>query len=153
MKTQIIGTHIVDYSQSFEEMILAGSYDSRDEGLIANNFPIVGEGRVEFEDAVFHFDKFITPHKVIARIISFDQNNPWQPAKTENTLTYAAQKPDEQRKYPIVGLGSVAGVSGGRHVLCLCGNKTHRRLEGRLLGFEWIPFYRFLAVREKVIRS
>jgi hypothetical protein len=111
-------------------------------------FPIVGEGKVEFEDTLFHFDRDISSEDALAEIAKADPKNPWMPAKAENTLTYGAKNPEEQRKYPIVGLGSVAEVGGSSGVLFLREDGSRRRLYLGWFGHDWGSYFRFLAVRK-----
>jgi len=71
-----------------------------------------------------------------------------RPALYEELLGFAEKYPDEQRKYPIVALGSETDVGGDRRVAYLW-----RAGHGRSLGLNWIDgawggLYRFLAVRK-----
>ena len=47
-------------------------------------------------------------------ITADDRRNFGKPAKIEGLLAYGVKNPNEQRQYPIVGLGSFAGVLGLR---------------------------------------
>ena len=143
-----LGRHIVDYSLDLEAMIAAGNYDWRDDDITAKRFPIVGEGRVEFEDTIFHFDRDISSENAVKEIVGADTNNPWEPAKIENTLAYGAKNPEEQRKYPIIGLGSVGKVNGNRSVPYLYGGSSERGLHLGWWDDGWDSSYRFLAVRK-----
>ncbi|MEI6552967.1 MAG: hypothetical protein WCO09_00180, partial [bacterium] len=108
------GQHVVNYSLSLADMISAGNYDWKNENITSDRFPINGEGQVEFEDTIFHFDRSISSEDAVAQIIAADLENPWEPAKIENLLAYGAKNPEEQCKFPIVGLGSVGRVNGVR---------------------------------------
>ena len=64
-------------------------------------------------------------------------------------LDYGSRNPEEQRKYTIVGLGSVGGVDGGRRYvpyLDKVGSKRGLYLRG--WGDVWHSSCRFLAVRK-----
>ncbi|MEK7645318.1 MAG: hypothetical protein AAB391_03310 [Patescibacteria group bacterium] len=143
------GSHIVDYSQALEVMVAAGNYDWTNDGITPKCFPIVGEGKVEFEDALFHFDKDVSSAAAIAQICAADPANPWEPAKIENILAYGAKNPEEQRKFPIIALGSVAEVRGGRRVPYLGGDGSVRSLDLGWFDGGWGANDRFLAVRKK----
>ena len=71
-----------------------------------------------------------------------------EPAPIEALLAYAAKHPDEQRQYPIIGLGSVAGVGGDRYVPYLRRHGARRYLLLSWWDDGWHDFYRFLAVRK-----
>ncbi|MEI6553201.1 MAG: hypothetical protein WCO09_01410, partial [bacterium] len=77
-----------------------------------------------------------------------DLENPWEPAKIENLLAYGAKNPEEQRKFPIVGLGSVGEVGGYRYVPCLRRYVSRRDLGLGCWDGGWRDYYRFLAVRK-----
>lgn len=71
-----------------------------------------------------------------------------RPALYEELLGFAEKYPDEQRKYPIVALGSEAGVSGHRLVAYLWHGDDGRGLGLHWVGDVWDGRYRFLAVRK-----
>ncbi|MFA5942353.1 MAG: hypothetical protein WC798_01635 [Candidatus Paceibacterota bacterium] len=141
----------VDYGKSFEQMIAAGDYDWKNDDITAKRFPIEGEGIAEFEARYFHSNRNISSEDAVKEIESADAENPWMPAKIEHVLSHGATFPEEQRKFPIIGLGSVAGVVGSRSVPCLFGDGSERRLD---LGWwrsgcgVWGSRFRSLAVRK-----
>ena len=145
-----IVTYVVDCTLSLEEMIEAGKYDWVNSDITAKRFPIKSKGADEWEFKMFHFDRNISSENAIAGIQADDVANPWQPAGIEHLLTYGKNNPEEQRKYPIVGLGSVGGVDGLRFVPCLSGDGSGRGLGLGWWGGGWGAHYRFLAVRKKV---
>lgn len=148
-----LGNHVVNYSLSLEGMIAAGNYDWANDDITPKRFPLKGEGEVEFEDTVFHFDRDITSEEAVKLITAADSKNPWEPGKIENLLAYGAKNPEEQRKFPIIGLGSVCKVLGYRDVPFLYRSASEREL---FLGWwdgDWGAFCRFLAVRKKVSQA
>jgi hypothetical protein len=140
----------VDYSQSLEEMVAAGHYDWKNGNITAKRFPIVGKGVVKFESHYFHFDRNISSESAVKEIEGADTANPWSPAKAEHVLSHGKTFPDEQRKFPIIGLGSVAKVYGYRLVPVLDGDDSKRSLylNLHLWNADWHPAVRFLAVRK-----
>ena len=138
----------VDYSQTLEQMIAAGHYDWKNDNITAKKFPVVGNGIVQFEAKVFHFDRDTSSQDNVDAIKAADPANPWEPAKTEHLLAFGAKYPEEQRKYPIVALGSVAEVDGDRRVPYLYRFGAGRRLDLGWWGIGWGGFCRFLAVRK-----
>ncbi len=150
MNNQIIGTHIVDYDQTLEDMILAGKYDWRNRILTADHFLVNGKGQVEFEHTIFHFDEEMSSRDARVQIMATERENPWLPARTENLLMYGAKNPDEQRKYPIVALGSVGLVYGRLQSPCLDIHDQKRNLDLLHINPVLDSLKRFLAVREVV---
>jgi hypothetical protein len=138
----------VDYSMSLNKMISAGNYDWKNDDITVARFPVKGEGKVQFEAKLFHFNRNISSEAAVTHIKDADPQNPWEPAKTEHTLAFGAKYPQLQREYPIVGLGSVAGVRFGRGVLLLGGVGSDRDLGLSRWGGVWSGHFRFLAVRK-----
>lgn len=138
----------VDYGQTLEQMIAAGRYDWKNDDITAKRFPVEGKGIVEFEGRYFHFNRNISSENAVGGIELADTVNPWSPAKIEHVLSHGATFPEEQRKFPIVGLGSVAWVYGDRSVPGLYGVDSGRRLSLGWWSGDWRPICRFLAVRK-----
>lgn len=70
-----------------------------------------------------------------------------RPALPEELLAFAKKYPDEQRKFPIVALGSETRVGGDRRVASLEDGDS-RRLDLTRISGHWFGVCRFLAVRE-----
>jgi len=134
----------VDYSQSLEQMIVAGNYDWKNDNITAKKFPVVGNGVEQFEAKIFHFDRNISSEKAVEAIKAAD----WESGKIEHLLSFGAKFPEEQRKYTIIALGSVAEVRGRRDVPYLSRDGAGRGLGLHWWGYDWLGRYRFLAVRK-----
>lgn len=91
-----------------------------------------------------HMDRNASTDEVLAEM----DRNGLQPALYEELLGFAEKYPDEQRKYPIVALGSGTGVSGRRCVAYLWRDDDGRRLCLDWIASDWSDCYRFLAVRK-----
>ena len=140
---------LIDYDMSLEEMIAAGRYDSKNDNLNSKNYPVIGEGKVEFEWDLVHPNRDISTadaHKETAK--DSDPANPWMDAKTEHLLAFGAAYPEEQQKFPIVALGSVAGVDGVRRVPGLDKDGSERGLGLGWYENVWNAGCRFLRVRK-----
>ena len=90
-----------------------------------------------------HMDRDASTDEVLAEM----DRNGLRPALYEELLGFAEKYPDEQKKYPIVALGSEAYVDGDRRVAYLWDNDRGRLLGLPWLGRGWSGHYRFLAVR------
>lgn len=143
---------VIDYSQTLEQMILAGRYDWKNDNITADRFPVRDEGIVEYEYKLVHPNRSISSKDVIKETTSIDKENPWQVARIEHLLAYGAKNPEEQRKYPIVALGSVGEVGDDRGVPFLGEGGSRRLLSLRWFDFVWYSVCRFLAVR-KITRA
>jgi hypothetical protein len=136
----------IDYSLPLDDMIAAGKYDWKNNDITAKRFPVQGLGIVQFEARLFHFDREISSGKAIESITC---NASWEPAKIEHLLAFGATYPEEQRQYPIIALGSVAGVSGDRDVPDLDRLGAERDLDLGWWDGGWDGDDRFLAVRKQ----
>lgn len=141
-------TVAIDYAKTLQDMIAAGRFDWVNNDITRKRFPIKGTGVVEMETRVFHFDRYLSSEDAVAAIKADDKANPWEPAPIEALLAYAAKHPDEQRQYPIIGLGSVAKVGGRRFVLYLTRDGARRDLLLFWWGGDWLGDCRCLAVRK-----
>lgn len=133
----------IDYGQTLEQMIAAGRYDWKNDDISVKRFPLTGSGVVERKFKIFHFDRLISSDEAERLIIA----DGWQAAKIEHLLAFGAEKPDEQRKFLIVALGSVAGVGGDPFVPYLGGDAFGRGVGLDWRGAGWGAHCRFLAVR------
>lgn len=98
---------------------------------------------VDFE-YVHNMDKYASTNEVLAEM----DRKRLRPALYEELLGFAEKYPDEQRKYPIVALGSESCVRSGRSVACLWSVGDKRGLSLLWLGFGWLDHCRFLAVHK-----
>ena len=143
-----IATLTVDHAQSLSQMILGCACNWNKPDITAKKFPpVVGEGIVTYEWKLFHFNHDTFSDNAKTAIEEDDPANPWMPADIGCLLAFGKKHPEEQRKYPIVALGSVARVSLLRHVPCLRGDGACRWLSLRRWSGGWLGYFRFLAVR------
>ena len=91
-----------------------------------------------------HMDRDASTDEVLAEM----DRKGLRPALYEELLGFAEKYPDEQRKFPIVALGSEADVRGDRHVAFLWSGDDGRSLGLSWVGLGWYDRYRFLAVRK-----
>jgi hypothetical protein len=138
----------VDYGETYEQMVSVGTYDCRNNDINAKKFPIKGTGRARFQGKLFHFNRVIESPDAITQIEVADTENPWSAGKIEHLLAFGAKFPEEQRKYPIIGLSSVARVGGHRYVPVLWNYGAGRDLRLGWFDDRWGDYCRFLAVRQ-----
>lgn len=141
----------IDYNKSLEQMIFVGNYDSKSDRLTDKRFSIVGKGIVEYEFCYICPNRTVSSETATHLIKNECMENPWEPAKTEHLLAYGEVFPEEQRRFPIVALGS-GGVHDNRDVPYIYGNESKRYLNLICWNVVWDRIYRFLAVR-KVTRT
>ena len=134
----------VNYSLSLEEMVAAGRYDWKNNDITAKHFSVKGEGVVDVDIELVHFDRVMDSSDEVIR----ELNVGLRPAKIEELLAFGAKYPDVQRQFPIVALGSVWQHLDDRHVPFLWGYSDERYLYLDWFGDRWRGNFRFLAVRK-----
>jgi len=139
----------VNYARPLMEMIRAGKYDYVNSDIIAKHFPVKGKDILPVELELVHLNKYISSDDAIAEI----KQRGFRPAKIEELLAFGEKYPEEQRKYPIVTLGSVwQHWYGGRSVPYLYRHDGRRGLDLNCFEYVWNEDCRFLVVRESVCR-
>lgn len=91
-----------------------------------------------------HLDRDASTDEVLAEM----DRRGLRPALYEELLGFAEKYPDEQRKYPIVALGSETRVHGYRYVAYLWIDDDGRSLHLNWVDLDWYGDCRFLAVRK-----
>lgn len=135
----------VNYAVSLTDMIAAGKYGYANEYITAKNFPIQGEGEVNTEVVLVHFNRDITSEAVVTELAQMGL----EPAKLEHLLAFGSKFPEIQREFPIVALGSSwVGSRGSRCVPFLDYWRAERRLHLYCWVDGWSGNYRFAAVRK-----
>lgn len=134
----------VDYSRPLAEMIKAGHYDYANESITADNFPMTGEGQVELDLTLIHFNRGITSKEAITEMRKMGM----RPATLPELLALGEKYPEEQRQYPIIAFGSVRQHPlGDRDVPYLGEWSGERGLSLSWFDNGWGDRCRFLAVR------
>ncbi len=140
----LVARVVVDYGKNLHEMIVEGAYDNVNSDITAENFPVKGEGKCEREIALFHFNRYISSDDAIKEMATTG----YRPATIEDLLALGKVKPDLQRQFPIVALGSVWRYSdGNRYVAYLRRCDARRTLDLRYFDDDWGGCDRFAAVR------
>lgn len=141
------GTRItLNYDVGLERCIELGGYDRVDPYINSDNFPAPKAGFNEVEILVLRFGRIVTDKEVEETASRYG----WRLANIYELLSVGNLYPDEQRKYPLVALGSVAtdeyGISS---VAYLWGDEKERTIDRSYLGHSWHSSCRFLVVKPK----
>lgn len=126
--------------------IAAGKYRWTSRSITKKNFPQDLTSVGEWEWKIYYFGRNISSEDVVASMLA----EGWDPAKLEHLLSFGEKYPDEQRKYPVIGLGSSCIIDGSRLVPRLGCSATKRNLTLNHWNGDWPGVFRFLAVRKKV---
>lgn len=141
--TRLLRTRVT-YSLTVEEAVARGRYDFTYGEINSYNFSHKPKGYALIRQRLFCFGEILVTPEVLVRIRSAG----YRPSTLHELLAIGEQHPDEQRKYPIVGLGSVWLTEKGFHgVGCIDGYVRRRRLDPAWLEGWWRPEHRFAAVK------
>jgi hypothetical protein len=144
----IVATFIitVDETVSVEDAVKTGKFDWSDDDITSTNFPKITNGQKwdDKEVTIFHFNKTMTLEAVIAEM----DKAGYKPANIWALIGLAVKEPDLQRKFQIVGLGSVCKLGGDRRVPRLYGDSSLRDLGLGYFDVDWNDDYRFAGVRK-----
>lgn len=134
---------LVNYDLKVETMVKEGRYDWKNDDINDKNFPSKRTGQKEIELKLFHFNKAMASEDVIKEM----DKQGYRPAELPELLALGAKHPDEQKKYPIIALGSVwQDWDGGRYVAYLRLGGSERKLGLGCYGIDWGEGCRFAAV-------
>src|SRR3989338_4311673 len=134
---------VVDYAQSLQQMIAAGHYDWVNSD-IEKNFSVQGNGRVELDAELIHFNRSIGSDEALKELDRLG----YRAGTAEELLAFGAANPEKQREFPIVALGTVRRVGSDRLVLSLLFDRLSRDLFLLWFDIDWSDDFRFLAVRK-----
>lgn len=132
---------------SFEDRIKRGNYGWRNSDLTEKKFPVTAEQVGDWEWKLFHFNRDISSEEAI-RLMKEDS---YDAGQIGHILAFGEKYPEEQRKFPIIGLGSVAEVGLRRVVPGLWDGNGERRLSLLWFGVGWHRRCRFLGVRRRSV--
>lgn len=132
-------------SLSLSDRIAAGKYDWVNDDITEKHFPDKAEKDYEVEYRIFHFNRSISSESAIAEM----EKEGFRAGNLVELLKLGETKPELQREFPIIALGSVwrNGV-GHRNVPVLNCDAAGRGLDLYWFGYDWDGAYRFLGVRK-----
>lgn len=133
----------VNYNLRLEVAIKAGNYDWENDYIDDNNFPPKRSGSAKLDIRLIHFNKDMSSEDVLKELDKMGL----RPIELPELLAFGVAYPDEQRKYPVVALGSFlrdGGIDGD--VACLSGDAGERALGLDFFDGGWYADCRFAAV-------
>lgn len=134
---------VVPPDRSFVERMVTGHYEWTSSNLTEARFPVTANQVGEWEWKLFHFDQNISSDEAI-RLMKKDG---YDAGQIGHILAFGEKYSGEQRKYPIIGLGSVAKIVLKRDVPVLWRVDGRWQLGLRWYDTDWNPLCRFLGVR------
>lgn len=134
---------------ALQRLIAVGKYDWVNPDITDKNFLVPENFVLGTDPKIFHFKRDITSEDVIKEM----DKEGYCPAMIWDLIDYGAKNPEEQRKFPIVGLGSIGEFVDGRCVPFLSKGVSERYLDLGWWDNDWKANCRFLGVRKKVSQA
>lgn len=131
---------------SFDERVQRGHYGWRNAKLTDAGFPVTADQTGPTEQRLFHFDPGRSSEATIREIRAAG----YEPGRIGDLLTFGELFPDEQRRHPVIALGSVTMIDGSLSVPALWFDGDRRTLDLIWYDGDWHRNYRFLGVRRDV---
>jgi hypothetical protein len=134
---------LVTADTAFEDRIRRGHYGWRNSDLTEPRFPVDSEQSGAFEQRLFHFNRSLSSDQAICEI----RDAGYEPGRIGDILVFGERYPEEQRRHPVIGLGSVASIDRIASVPALWFDGDRRTLDLIWYDGDWHRNYRFLGVR------
>jgi len=135
----------VNYVLSVEAAIDAGNYQAVHRDITSKNFPSQRSGQAELEIVLIRYEHRMKSEDVLEEL----GKEGLRPAELPELLAFGAKYPDVQRKFSVVGLGSVwKDRKGYRNVPCLYEASEGRYLDLHWWDDGWYSYSRFAALRK-----
>jgi hypothetical protein len=135
----------VNYDLSVEDAVAAGDYQAVNAAITSNNFPRTRKGQAESEIVLVRFEHRMSSPEVIHAL---DEEG-LRAAELPELLAFGATYPEVQRKFSIVGMGSVwRDRKGYGNVPCLYTASEGRYLDLHWWDDGWYTYSRFAALRK-----
>lgn len=135
----------VNYELSVEDAIEAGKYQAVHSDITGKNFPSTRSGHADLEIVLVRFDHRMKSEDVLQEL----GKEGLRAAELPELLAFGAEHPEEQRKFSVVGLGSVwKDRKGYRNVPCLYTASEGRYLDLHWWDDGWYSYSRFAAIKK-----
>jgi len=135
---------VVNYDLSVEEAIKAGDYQAVNADITSENFPCPRSGENELEIILVRFEHRMSSAEVVQKL----KDEGLRAAGLPELLAFGAMHPDVQRKFSVVGLGSIwHDRKGYGNVPCLYAASEGRYLDLHWWDDGWYSYSRFAALR------
>lgn len=136
---------LVNYDLSVADAIEAGDYQAVNGSITSENFPSSRHGQAELEIDLVRFEQRMTSEDVLREL----EAEGLRAVELPELLAFGAAHPNAQRKFSVVGLGSVwQDRKGYRNVPCLYEASEGRYLDLHWWNDGWYSYSRFAAVRK-----
>jgi hypothetical protein len=135
----------VNYDLPLAEAVDAGKYQGVHSSITNQNFPSKRHGQAQLDIILVRYDRRMTSEEVLSEL----DKDGLRPAELPEFLAFGAEYPEVQRRFSVVGLGSVwKDRKGYRNVPCLYEASEARYLDLHWWDDGWYSHSRFAAIRK-----
>src|SRR3989344_5105193 len=115
----------VDYRKNVEDGVEAGRYHWANPNITSEHFPTKRNGRTEVRVKLIHFNRSVSADEALRKLDRMG----YRPVELHELLVFGEKYPEIQRRFPVVGLGSIwRDRNDNRYIPCLCGDSSRRYL-------------------------
>ena len=135
----------VNYDLPLVEAVEAGKYQGVHASITGQNFPSKRRGQAQLEIILVRYDRRTTSEEILREL----DKEGLRAAELPEFLAFGAEYPEMQRRFSVIGLGSVwTDRKGYRNVPCLYEASEARYLDLHWWDDGWYSHSRFAAVRK-----
>jgi hypothetical protein len=135
----------VNYDLSLRDAIEAGDYQAVNASITIENFPSSKSGVSKEDIFLMRFEGRMTSEEVVHAL----SKKGMRPAELREFLAFGATYPEMQRKFSVIGLGSVwRDKKGYGNVPCLYTASEGRYLDLHWWDDAWYSYSRFAVLRK-----
>jgi hypothetical protein len=135
----------VDYDLPLAAAIDAGNYQGVHRSITQQNFPSRRHGQAQVEILLVRYEQRMESESVLREL----DREGLRAAELPELLAFGAAYPDVQRRFSVVGLGSVwKDRKGYRNVPCLYEASEGRYLDLHWWDDGWYSYSRFAVIRK-----
>jgi len=136
---------LVNYDLPLADAIDAGQYQGVHASFTRENFPPARSGQAEVEIILVRYQQRMESENVLREL----DKEGLRAAELSEILAFGAEYPEVQRRFSVIGLGSVwKDRKGYRNVPCLYEASEGRYVDLHWWDDGWYSFSRFAAIRK-----
>ena len=134
----------IDQTRTLDQLIAVGKYDWVSPDLTKYFTIAPGADYIVTLLTLLNFNQEMTSEQVLVEMDRLGL----RPATLQELLSLGAQRPELQKEFPVIALGTVVRVSGDRRVAFLYRGDRERYLYLFWFAGQWCEYCRFAAVRK-----
>lgn len=140
----VLGTN-VNYDRPIEDSVKLGRYNWADDEITSDHFPSNEKGKKAIEIFLIGLNRPVETGRIVYELNDRDM----RPATIKELLALGSSHPRLQMEINVAALGSSLRLGNDDMIPCLMGGGDSRDLRLIVSKGDWMPFWRFAAVKIK----